>query len=392
MRNALDANLSITALLIGLLVAGCSTPAQRPAAVTDATSADTGNVRHWQRLWPVDPGGPLLFGDAPEMEQAPLGNRLVTNLRQHTFTVEGLDFDPDIDPAGQTLVFASTRHSERAGLYMKAVEGTALTQLTAGPGEDIQPRFSPDGETIAFCSNRSGNWDIWRIGRDGTGLTQLTYGPADELAPSWSPDGTQVVYTVWGQRSHQWELWTLDVERPGVRRFLAYGMFPSWSPDGTRVAFQRARERGSRWFSIWVVDVVDGEARHPTEFAHSDEMACIAPCWSPDGSMLAYCTVRRQAEDGGSERAPRGADLWSIELESGLRMKLTDGSVPAFNPVWGPDGRIFFVSSYAGTENIWSLTADLASYARGSAAAPRVSRGPASSSHFAPGTGEGNAP
>ena len=360
----------ITVIALGMaLLNGCTANVSRPTPV-----AQTEPTNYSSDIQTTVPPGLALFGDYPELEQVPFENRLITNLRQHTFTTEGLDFDPDLAKDGELLVFASTRNAEHPDIYLKKPEGSALTQLTGDPADDIQPRFSPDNQQVVFCSNRAGNWDIWLMNTDGTGLTQLTQDRSDEVAPSWAPDGTQVAYTVWGYSSHRWEIWTLDVDKPGVRRFLVYGMFPAWSPDGTRIAYQRARQRGSRWFSVWTIKLVDGEARHPTEIAHSDSSACIAPCWSPDGSMIVYSTVRPDREQKSGHTANLAeADLWSIDPESGLRMKLTDGASTAFNPVWSPKGRIFFVSARTGTENIWSLTTDLTAYAQGGHDAPRVS-------------------
>ena len=165
------------------------------------------------------------------------------------------------------------------------------------------------------------------------------------------------------------------MDKPGVRRFLVYGMFPSWSPDGTQIAYQRARQRGSRWFSVWTIKLVDGEARHPTEIAHSGQCGVH---WSPlvarrINDCLLYRSGRENAQGIGHTANLTEADLWSIEPESGLQMKLTDGASTAFNPVWSPKGRIFFVSARTGTENIWSLASDLTAFAQGGHDSPRVS-------------------
>lgn len=339
-----------------LAVVGCG--AARPASPPRAVSSQPAPPEH----------GPeselVLFGDAVgatdltdlDGGQAAFNNRLVANVTQHSFTSEGRDFDPDVDLRGELLAFASTRHAEHPDIYLKGVDSTGLTQLTSDPADDVQPRFSPDGQRIAFASNRSGTWDLWLINRDGTGLTQLTHDLSDEIAPCWSPDGSQIAFTVWSPRGHVWEIWALTVDRPGVRKFLVAGMFPAWSPDGARLAFQRARQRGSRWFSIWTVDLVDGEARNPTEVAQADRAACIAPQWGPEGRWLVYCALTRPA---GLQRAAGDADLWAVSVESGARRKLTDGSAAAFNPAWSRAGRVYFVSNRTGTENIWSVPAEV---------------------------------
>jgi TolB protein len=339
----------------GVVAAGCQrlAPLFQPVRAAPPPSEPSA-----QAPAAASPDEVSMFGDHPGAEGVRYENRLLTNMTRHTFSAAGRDFDPDLHPDGQTLAFASTRNSERPDLFLKHVDGFAITQLTADPADDIQPRFSPDGEKVVFCSNRTGNWDIWVVNCDGTGLTQLTHDRADEVAPCWSPDGMRVAFTAWGRRSHQWEIWVLTLDRPGIRRFLCYGMFPDWSPDGQRITFQRARQRGTRWFSVWAVELVGEEARHPTELAYSDSAACIAPRWSPDGKTIVYCTVRqtaaarRNAED-------IAADVWLVDAQTGRRLQLTDGAVSAFNPTWSRTDRIFFVSAQSGIENIWSLRTDI---------------------------------
>ncbi|MBW7905588.1 MAG: hypothetical protein LC135_03760 [Phycisphaerae bacterium] len=358
--------------LAAAMLAGCAAPdsgrqsghvgAQGEAATPPEASGPAG---------PGGRAGLMRFGAGGGSDGA-FENRLITNVLQHSFTAHGADFDPHIDAAGQFVVFASTRNSERPDIFMKGVDGYAITQLSSDPADDIQPRFSPDGTRIAFASNRSGNWDVWVIGRDGTELTQLTRDQADEVAPCWSPDGQRIAFCTWGRRSQQWEIWEIGLSEPGVRRFLAFGMFPDWSPDGRFIAFQRARQRDSRWFSIWTIELVGGEVRHPTEVVYSDEAACVAPHWSPDGKRLVYCAITGGREGSG---AGTTADLWAVETISGQRWKLTDGSSPAFNPVWASNERVFFVSPRAGSDNIWSVSAP------GRVAAERAEPGPAHGTH-----------
>ena len=347
-------------------VAGCESPqsSQRPMSPAHAAIEPDQT--------PLRPAGPedvSLFGTYPGSERLPYENRTLANMNRHTFSTIGRDFDPDLRNDGETMVFASTRNSLHPDIFIKNVEGYAITQLTADPADDIQPRWNPAGDKVVFASNRAGNWDIWLVNDDGTDLTQITQDRTDEVAPCFSPDGRKLAFTVWGQRSDQWEIWTCSIDRPGIRRFLCYGMFPDWSPDGQKIAFQRARQRGTRWFSVWTIELIGEEARHPTEIAYGDGFACIAPRWSPDGQNLAYCAVSRTAATV-DEFAILPADVWLVDARSGVRSKMTDGAVGAFNPAWSNRGRIYFVSARAGVENIWSLQSSDSMYATRPTQAP----------------------
>jgi TolB protein len=279
-------------------------------------------------------------------------------MRQHSFTAEGADFDVDVSPDGQRLVFSSTRHSLQPDLYLKAVDGVAVTQITSDPAADVQPCFSPDGKNVVFASNRSGNWDLWMVSADSGRATQITRSPWHEVHPSFSPDGRQIVYCMFNGRAEQWELWILQLDRPDSRRMIGVGLFPRWSPKGDSIVYQRARERGGRWFSIWRVDLENGEPRFPVELAASSEMALIQPTWSPDGEWVAYGTAlpeeRGTPASTTSHPTSRG-DIWIIRADGTAPLQLTDGAGAHFGPCWSMDGRVYFTSLRNGSENIWSV-------------------------------------
>ncbi|MCC5829783.1 MAG: TolB family protein [Phycisphaeraceae bacterium] len=275
-------------------------------------------------------------------------------IRQVTFTTEGSDFDPDIDPSGQWVAFASTRHHENANIYLQRIGGTTVRQLTHSRGNDAMPRFSPDGRSVAFSSDRSGSWNLWLTTLDGGHARQLTHGPTQDIHPSFSPDGRRIVYSSWGARSGQWELWVIDVDNPANRQHIGYGLFPKWSPVDNRIVFQKPRQRGREWFSIWVIELEEGEARRPTELVAGDNAAAITPTWSPDGQHLVFTTVVNPPEHRGN---PTSADIWVMDVDGRRRVNLTQNQFANLQPVWASDGTIYFVSNRGeGTEEtIWSI-------------------------------------
>jgi len=278
--------------------------------------------------------------------------------QQHTATDEGEDSGVAVDPTGRWMVFASTRHSEHADIYLQRVDGTSVTQLTNDSADDAFPVFSSDGKKVAFCSTRSGSWQVHVMDADGRNVVQLTSGRTQCIHPTFAPDGRRVAYSSMGSRSGQWELWTASLDS-GEQKMIGYGLFPSWSPrkDVDRIAYQRPRQRGSRWFSLWTMDLVDGEGRRPTEVAVSPVAAIVTPSWSPDGKRLAFATVVEPAGEWSGK--PRGQqDVWTIDADGTNRQRLTDGSGSNLMPFWGGDGRVYFISDRDGHECVWSVKAD----------------------------------
>jgi TolB protein len=290
------------------------------------------------------------------------------NIAQITDASDGSCFDPAIDRTGSWIVFASTMHRPTADLYLKSVDGRTITQLTADPADDVMPAISPDGQRIAFASNRSDNWDIYTTSLNGGQVTQITTDSDAELHPTWSPDGRYVAYCKLGAQSQRWEIWIVDVNNLAAPRFLEYGLFPKWSPDPARskLLFQRPRQRGSRFHSIWTVDIVGNEAIHPTEIVSAANAAAINPSWSPDGSHIAFVTVVAPNET--VQDSIQQSDVWIVNIDGTGRTNLTNGQHANFQPVWGPDSKVYFVSNRSGTDNIWMVSAAPSSVSQGPSA------------------------
>jgi len=336
----------LAAVVTGLLSTGCAAPSRDAARVPPQPQPLLTSARDREIT---------LFGELPWRQGGAFQSRGQYSLARHTFVEEGADYDPDVDSTGRRMVFCSTRHTSNPNLYVKAVDGVAVVQLTSDPSSDVQPVFSPDDQRIAFASDRSGNWDIWVINVDGTQPVQISNGISHDVHPSWSPDGRQLVYCSQPAGGGQWELWVVDAVAGGKRTFIGYGLFPEWSPTSATILYQRARERGTRWFGIWTLTLVDGEPRHPTEIAFGADYAMILPTWSPDGARIAYTAVASAVPTPVGRQSIGLADIWVVDAQGRSRMRLTDGFDANFGPVISSDGRVYFTSDREGHENIWSV-------------------------------------
>lgn len=293
------------------------------------------------------------------------------DLHRVTFSTYGSDFDPFVSNDGQYVFFASTQHRETADIYRKHVNSSVVTQITSDPGHDVMPALSPDGRTIAFASNRQGNWNIYVIDADGGQARQVTDDSSHELHPSFSPDGSQLVYARLGPVSQRWEMWLVDVNNPMVKHQIGFGLFPEFCPQGgtgtsggDRIVFQRARERGSRLFSIWSLDLLAGrEVTNLTELASSADHALINPTWSRDGKRVAYASVQLSSTTPSGQ--PTRADIWMTNIDGTGSTNLTADDAINLMPAWGENNAVFFISNRSGTDNIWSLGASKAVIAAG---------------------------
>jgi Tol biopolymer transport system component len=297
----------------------------------------------------------------------PNGDDGAEGLSHVTFAMEGADFDPCVSRDGRFIAYASTQHRPTSDIYIKSVNGRTVTQLTADPANDVMPSFSPDGQRIAFCSNRNGNWDIFVMSINGGQALQMTSDLTHELHPSWSPDGKKIAFCRLGETSGRWEMWVMEVGGSGSSEFLGYGMFPQWCPlaktgtDGRdRILFQRSRERGDHAFSVWCIDYRQGDASSPTEIAAAQGQALINASWSPDGNRIVYATLPNPNDlASASDKMPQSS-LWMTGVDGTQRVLLTSGPFMNLMPTWCNDGRIYFVSDRTGAPNIWSIGTDRA--------------------------------
>ncbi len=98
---------------------------------------------------------------------------------------------PSWSPDATKVVYASFEREHR-GLRVYDLKTQHVTQLTTGP--DTFPAWSPNGDRIAFTSNRDGDYEIYTLRPGGGGLTRLTRSPGNDAHPAWSPDGEWIAF------------------------------------------------------------------------------------------------------------------------------------------------------------------------------------------------------
>jgi hypothetical protein len=287
------------------------------------------------------------------------------NISQVSFAAEGGDYAPDVDRSGSFMVFASTQHRPTFDIYRKSVDGRTVTQLTTDPSDDLMPSIAPDGTKIAFSSNRNGNWDIYTMPITGGAPTQITFDADEEVQPTWAPDGRRLAFSRKNGRTGTWEIWIVDSASPGLRTFVCEGFLPRWSPVEERdtLLFQRARQRGSRLYGVWTIDIVQGEGMNPTEIVSAKNAAILQPSWSPDGQKVVFTTVVSPDSNG---EWPEQSDIWIVNADGTGRIGLTNSRFRNMQPCWGADGKVYFVSNRGGSENIWAIAVDGARNGTGS--------------------------
>lgn len=151
-------------------------------------------------------------------------------------------------PDGKTLAFVGQRSGE-FDIYTIPVEGGVETRLTTAKGLDDGPEYTPDGRFIYFNSERTGHMQIWRMKADGSDQQQVTFGELNDWFPHFSPDGQRMVFLsfekdVTGHPPNKDVMLREMSMADGKIKVLAklFGgqgtiNVPSWSPDGTRFAF-----------------------------------------------------------------------------------------------------------------------------------------------------------
>ena len=244
-------------------------------------------------------------------------------------------------------------------IYVMNADGSGTTALSPEGEDDTAPVWSPDGQKIAFVSQRDGNREIYVTDADcaslptgcGQNAINVTRHPADDWTPAWSPDGKRLAFS--SIRAGNWEIFVLDttcLSAPescpdSLIQITADGngnLAPIWSPDGTRLAF--SNKATGNW-DIYTMTTSGSDLRQVTTDPSND----LSPAWSPDGSRLAFESNR----DGNVE-------IYLMDANGGAAQNISN--FPLANdhgPTWSPDGQLLvFYSNREGNWDLFSTTLD----------------------------------
>ena len=175
-------------------------------------------------------------------------------------------------------------------------------QITARDGLDLHPALSPQGDAVAYVSDRTGAFEIYVRALSGTATdTPLTTDGSQNVQPTWSPDGHFVAYHSYRRGG----IWVVPARGGVPRQIAASGSNPAWSPDGSRIAYQsdeHADVTPTAWLAqagstIWIVDADGANARQVTQLGNPVG-GHASPAWNRDGRFLAF-SVFEAGQDSG---------------------------------------------------------------------------------------------
>ncbi len=261
-------------------------------------------------------------------------------------------------PDGREVVY-----SMRGSLWRQAVESDVAFELTAGPGYDYQPDWSPDGRRIGFVRYAGDALELHLLDLESGEVRLLTSGGQVNVEPRFSPDGTRLAF-VSTEHNGRFHIFVARMEQGrllGVERLTGetvtdrkryyYGaadheISPSWSPDGREILFVSNRGASYGAGGLWRMRAEPGAEPRPVLDEETTWKA--RPDWSRDGRRVVYASYDRR----------QWHNLWLTTPEGGAPFALTFGEHDDTAPRWSPDGRrIAFVSNRGGDTSLWVIEA-----------------------------------
>ncbi len=241
--------------------------------------------------------------------------------------VNKANFGPQISFKGR-IVFQSNYDGDNE-IYLMTKEG--IKQLTDNNWSDEYPRWSPDGDKIAYSANPRGNYDIFIMDSDGSNINSLTSFSSDEKTPSWFPDGKRIVY---GKKVKKFlrskiSLYWVNIHSKQSKRLMPdyskIHAIPDVSPTSQLITFTGKKLRG------WDVAMYTKQNKE-VKFLENTGGSCRAR-FSNSGEKLAYVS---------------SGDIWIMDPDGSHKMRMTKrDETHDYFPSWSPDDKwIVFNSSH----------------------------------------------
>ncbi|TPG78798.1 S9 family peptidase [Brevibacillus laterosporus] len=249
--------------------------------------------------------------------------------------------DPQISPDGNKVVYIQrTINSEGkyiSNLFVRSLVDSEERQWTFGNHRDTHPRWSPDGNWLAFESDRSGDTQVWLLSINGGEARQLTGSKQGAAKPVWSPDSEKLLVQV--RISPNETLHTILIEQEGdrVSSSTVIKGKPVLQVDYIRYKSDEAGFWDGKYIQLALCDRESGQLRQIT----NEEQDHLMAAWSPDGKQIACCVMERK-----NERFYPTCDLWIHSLEDNSWRNLSDSKGTFMLPNWSPDGKIIACVGY----------------------------------------------
>ena len=240
-----------------------------------------------------------------------------------------------------------------ADIWTADENGQNVRRITVHRARDVYPRFSPDGQWIAFSSDRNGNLDVFVVPAAGGTPKALTAHSADDTVLGWAPDSKTILFATNRAEDFTGKLYTVGLEGGMPRNVGAdMGVWAVYSPDGSKLAINRHGQvywrkyyRGSNQTDITVMDVAAKKFTDITDFKGLDSW----PMWGRDGFIYFV-----------SDREGNGlTNVWRVSEKGGAAQQVTTFKAGDVRwPSISADGKVILFEHDFG---IWKL--DVASRA-----------------------------